>query len=345
MATTSRTENPAVALSRTERRLFAEPYCFEFVQIVRLLKLFNPAASSVGLFRAPETEVVRFGVNPSTSFPASQVQELETRPGLPPILRVNFFGAVGPLGVLPLYYTELVAQRVMARDRTLRDFLDLFHHRLISLFYRAWLKYRFVVPFEQGEEDYFSQYLLDVIGLGTPGLQDRQRVPDLSLLYYTGLFAQQPRSAEGLSLLLSDYFHVPVQIEQFVGAWYELSPDSQCNLDDTAFDSQQLGFGAIVGDEVYDPQSRVRVVLGPLPLPRYLQFLPTGTAYHQLASLVRFYAGDEFDFEVQLILRKGDVPRCQLGAEGESGPRLGWVSWSRTKSMDSDPSETVLQLA
>lgn len=349
MATEGGAENLALAESRIETRLFAEPYCFEFVQAVRLLKCFNPNRSSVGLFRPPETEVVRFGVHASLAFPASEVQELEERPGAPPVLRVNFLGTIGPLGVLPLYYTELVAQRVMARDRTLRDFLDLFHHRLLSLFYRSWTKYRFLIGFEQqGEskkdEDQFSQYLLDLIGLGGEGLQNRQSVSDLSLLYYTGLFAQQPRSAEGLALILSDFFQAPIVIEQFLGSWYDLSPEAQCNLDDTAFDSQQLGLGAIVGDEVYDPQSRVRVVIGPLPLKRYLEFLPTGSAYRPLVSLVRFYAGDEFDFEAQLILKKDEVPRCELGAEGAAAPMLGWVSWSKTNTMDSDPSQTVLQL-
>ncbi len=345
MAATSGSETPVVALSRTEKRLFAEPFCFEFVQVVRLLRMFYPHRSGVGLFRSPDSEVVRFGVHPSLAFPASEVQELEPQKDNPPVLRVNFLGTVGPLGVLPLYYTELVAQRMLARDRTLRDFLDLFHHRLISLFYRSWLKYRFIVGFEQREEDHFSQYLLHEIGLGTPGLQDRQAVPDISLLYYSGLLSQQPRSAEGLTLLLSDFFQTAIRIEQFLGSWYDLTSDSQCSLDDSALENQQLGFGAIVGDQVYDPQSRIRIIIGPLTLSRYLDFLPTGTAYEPLAGLVRLYAGDEFDFEAQLILSRDEVPSFELGAEGDTGPKLGWVSWSKTRTMDYDPSQTVLQLS
>lgn len=109
-------------------------------------------------------------------------------------------------------------------------------------------------------------------------------------------------------------------------------------------DSQQLGFGAVVGDEIWDPQSRVRVVLGPLPLREYLDFLPSGTAFGPLRSLVRFIAGDEYDVEAQLILRREDVPGCQLGAGGASAPQLGWVSWSKSRMMDRDASETILQL-
>jgi type VI secretion system protein ImpH len=327
-----------------EDRLFAEPYCFEFVQAVRLLRHFYPHRKNVGLFQPPHSEVVRFSVRPSLSFPASQVHELEERENAPPVMHVNFMGTVGPLGVLPLYYTELVAERLKEKDRTLRDFLDIFHHRIISLFYRAWQKYRFPVGFEQGEDDTFSQYLLDTVGLGTAGLQNRQAITDKSLLFYAGLFAQQPRSAEGLKLVLRDYFEVPVQIEQFLGAWYQLNPDSQCNLTEASLDCQQLGFGAVVGDEIWDPQSRIRVVLGPLPLKRYLDFLPSGTAYQPLCSMVRFFAGDEFDFEAQLILEREQVPACELGGAGEAAPQLGWVSWSKTRELDYNPCETILQL-
>ncbi len=346
MASPRGPKNPAVTLvrQRLEDRLFAEPYSFEFFQAVRLLRRFSPNQNNVGLNQPPRSEIVRFGVHPSLAFPASEIQSLERRPNLPPLMKVNFMGVVGPQGLLPIYYTEMVIERIRAKDRTLADFLDIFHHRIISLFYRVWQKYRFQVAYEQGEGDQFSQYLLSLIGLGAPALQHRQEIPDASLLCYAGILAQQPRTALGLELILLDYFAVPVRVEQFLGAWYSLDESSQCNLDDTFFDSQQLGFGAVAGDEIWDPQSRVRIVLGPLSLQQYLDFLPSGTAFKPLRSLVRFYAGDEFDFEVQLILQREQAPPCELGAEGAAAPQLGWLSWSKTKPMQSDPSQAILQL-
>jgi type VI secretion system protein ImpH len=344
MASTGGSENLALTRASVEERLFAEPYCFEFVQAVRLLRRFYPNRSGVGLFKSPSSEVVRFGSHASLAFPASEIQELEERPGQPALMRVNFMGAVGPLGVLPLYYTELTAERVRERDRTLRDFLDIFQHRMISLFYAAWRKYRFQVAYEEGEGDEFSGYLLDVVGLGTPALQKRQAIEDYSLLYYSGLLSQHPRSAEGLELLLQDYFGVPVKVEQFLGAWYRLDTDAQCELDDAFSDSRQLGFGTVVGDEIWDPQSRIRVVLGPLALQEYLDFLPSGSAFVPLRTLVRFYASDEFDFEAQLILRRDETPGCELGGEGKTAPQLGWLSWSKTAAMEQNPGQTILQL-
>lgn len=352
MAPTSGSKNLAVTRRSVEDRLFAEPYCFEFFQAVRLLKLFYPQRANVGFFQAPQSEVVRFGVRPSLTFPPSELYSLAAEddpanpppPGCPPMLRVNFMGLVGPTGVLPLYYTELVAERAAARDRTLRDFFDLFQHRALSLFYRAWEKYRFIVPFERGEADKFSHYLFSIIGLGINSLQRRQVLSDHEYLYYGGLLAQQPRSAEGLELMLADYFGVPVKVEQFLGAWYRLDEDAQCNLDDTQADSQQLGFGTVVGDEIWDPQSHARIVIGPLSLKQYLDFLPTGTAFKPLQSMVRFYAGDELDFEAQLILRKEETPPCELGGTDGPVPQLGWLSWAKTKPLQTDPSQTVLQL-
>ncbi len=344
MATAIGTENLALVRSNVEDRLFAEPYSFEFTQAVRLLQIFYPNRSPVGKFSSPDTEVVRFGVRAVLTFPPSELYAIEPRPEKSPLMRVNFMGLIGPLGVLPLYYTELVADRLRERDRVLRDFLDIFHHRMISLFYRAWQKYRFLVGFEQGRGDAFSQYLLDIIGLGTKGLQNRQDLGDLCLVHYAGLIAQQPRSAEALRLVLLDYFQVPVTVEQFLGAWYQLDESSQCNLDDGFAASQQLGFGAVVGDEVWDPQSRVRIVLGPLTLKRYLDFLPSGTAFKPLQSLVNFFAGDEFDFELQLLLKREQTPGLQLGSTGEAAPQLGWVSWSKTRAMEYNPCETILQL-
>jgi len=344
VATTSGREDLALVPGAVENRLRKEPFSFEFFQAVRLLERVCPGRVPVGRFAHPRTEVVRFSVNPSLSFPASEIQSLALREDGPALMTVNFIGLTGPLGVLPLYYTELVYARVIARDTVLRDFLDLFHHRIISLFYRAWEKYRLPVNYGRQELDRFTPHLLCLIGLGTEGLRNRQAVADDSLVFYAGMLAQQPRSSAGLRLLLSDYFDVPVDIEQFVGAWHRLSRDMQCCLDDSNRDSQQVAFGAVVGDEVWEPQARARIVIGPLSLTRYLDFLPNGAAYTRLRALTRFFSGDELDFDVQLILERQDVPRCELGREGANAPQLGWLSWMKSRPMDRNPAETILQL-
>jgi type VI secretion system protein ImpH len=186
--------------------------------------------------------------------------------------------------------------------------------------------------------------LLDLIGLGTEGLQNRQSVADDSLIYYAGLLAQWPRSASALRQVLTDYFEVPVDIEQFAGGWFQLDRETQCCFEDGVTLSEQLGVGAVVGDEIWDQQSSVRVKLGPLTLAQYQDFLPNGTAYEPLCGLLGFFAGSEFDFEIQLILKREEVPPCELGAEAGPAPQLGWVTWMKTASFGRDPGDTLLQV-
>lgn len=344
MAAPGRTENPAVDQPEIARVLDREPFRFDFFQAVRLLERIAPERKPVGRFVNPSDEVARFGASPSLSFPASQIQNFTRPEGGPPMLRVNFMGLTGPSGVLPYAYTELIIERLRAKDRTLRDFLDIFNHRIVSLFYQAWEKYRFTVAYERGERDRFSHHLLDLIGLGTAGLQQRQQVPDDSLLYYCGLLGIETRSASAFRAILSDYFDAPVEIEQFVGAWYPADADTQCAVGEERGASEQLGMGAIVGDAVFDQQSRVRIRLGPLDYAQYREFLPGGDAWRALRSITGFFARGEFDVEVQLILRRDEVPACELDGGGEGAPRLGWSTWMKSKPFERDPGDTVLEL-
>lgn len=337
---------PAAPEAR-ERVLTDDPNAVEFFRAVQLLARLFPERAPVGRFGDPAQEVVRFGANPAISFPASEIQTLDLEPadGGPPRMRVNFMGLFGPQGVLPLHYTSLVTERERARDTALRDFLDLFNHRAISLFYRAWERNRFTAVHERTGDDPLMAHLRDLIGIGTAGLAGRLPVRDEALIYYTGLLALRPRPAVALEHLLEDYFDVPVAIEQFVGGWYALEPATQCALGDESSASSQLGLGAVAGDETWDQQARVRVRLGPLDRAQYDMFLPDGTAYEPLRALVEFFTGDRIDVEVQLILAREDVPACVLGADDDAhGAPLGWCTWLRTAPLARDPDDTILTL-
>lgn len=355
MAPESRSENPPVApvsahgWSEIEELLRERPTSFQFFQAVRLLEQILPDRQPVGRFAPPRKEVVRFASNPDTSFPASQIASIEwpddaEQSGQPPLMRVNFMGLTGPSGVLPLYYSMMVRERLRAKDPTMREFFGLFDHRMISLFYQAWEKHHFAVAYEKGQGDQLTRRVFDFIGMGTPFLHGRQAVPDDALLFYAGLLGPHPRSATALQQLLIDFFEVPVEIEQFVGSWRALDRDSQCQFGDMPNYSQQLGLGVVVGDEIWDQQSGVRIRLGPLTIAQYLSFLPNGKAHQPLRSLVKFFSSGEFDFEVQLVLKREDVPKCELGQDGPTAPQLGWLSWAKAAPHRSDAGETILRI-
>ncbi len=328
-----------------ERALREYPQQFEFFQAVRLLERMQEDREPVGCFAKPEREVASFSVNTSLLFPPSQIHNLQWTEGRRPVLIVNFMGLTGAAGVLPIPYTEFILDRIRAKDRTIPAFFDIFNHRMISLFYQAWEKYRFAVAYERDKRDRFSRHIMALIGLGTGGLQNRQPVPDRSLLFYAGLLSMQARSATALEQLIADYFRVPVQVDQFVGAWYPLKKKDQCCFDESNSLSTQLGFGVIVGDAVWDQQCRVRIKIGPLPVERYLDFLPSGKAYDGLRAVTHFFGRGDVEFEVQLILKQEDVPHCRMGEEGPAAPRLGWFSWMKSKpTFDRNPGDAIFLL-
>jgi type VI secretion system protein ImpH len=333
-------------------RMEEEAPSFEFFQAVRLLERLAPDRAPVGQYAQPSQEVARFKVNQQLSFPASEIQRLEFKENGQAEVTVNFMGLTGPQGVLPLYYTEFIRERFRQRDTSSAAFFDVFNHRMISLFFQAWEKYRFPIAYERGDRDRFSHILLDLVGMGTEGLQRRLPIPDDALIFYSGLLSSRHRPACGLANLIGDYFDVPCEVEQFIGAWYPLNDDSLCVFDAADSFSEQLGVGAIVGDEVYDQQSAVRLVIGPLNLKQYRDFLPDGSAHRPLRDLARFYAGASMDFEVQLILHKDEVPVSHTGLGEEPPPvagptldevQLGWTTWIKTKPRTRDAYEAVLR--
>lgn len=339
MATESGIKDPAVIAdqadaSEVERLLRDSPGSFDFFQAVRLI------LRTLG----GDTGALRFEARKSLAFPPSQIDSLDWDEESVRMV-VSFMGLTGPMGVLPRSYSDLVTDRLRNRDRGLADFLDILNDRMIRLFYKAWEKHRFPVTFERDEQDRLTRYLTAFIGLATPGLQNRLAVRDRSMLLYAGLLGLQPRSATTLEQIIESYFEVPAAVEQFVGSWQQLPASDVSVFDASDSYSEQLGVGAVVGDAIWDQQSRIRVTLGPMKEREYLEFLPTGKAWEALRAVTTFFCGMDIEVEVQLVLDRNDVPQCELGDESEAGPRLGWFTWMKSSpEFDRNPADTVLVL-
>ncbi len=333
----------ATAGQGTLQELVDDHNAFSFFQAVRLLHRLRSDRAPVGGFGDPKDEVVRFAANPSLSFPASEIQDLEDRPDEPWQMMVNFMGLVGHMGVLPYHYSVLAARLRRSRDPGYMAFLDLFHHRLVSLFYLAWERANFFARYERGEPDLISSHLADLLGFGQERVKENLDIDPDALIGYTGLLGPGPRSATALEQMIGHYFQVPVEVEQFLGSWYLLADVDQCRIDeDGVSSSTRLGGGAVVGNEVWDPQARVRIVLGPLDWEEYESFLPSGSAFDELRSVVRFFTNDQLDVELRLVLDRQHVPTLMLGSEEPTC--LGWGTWIRSAPFAEDAGETVLML-
>jgi type VI secretion system protein ImpH len=331
---------------RLEECLFKAPYEFEFFQAVRLLALMDSEQRSLPR-AAKGSDSVRFAVETSMAFPYSSVVKIDgSMNGTPPRMTVSFLGLIGPMGVLPDSYTESAIHQKAFGDPSFAAFFDIFHHRLLALFYRAWEKHHFVIGYEQAKRnnsarDRLSAYLLDLIGMGTPELTNRLPLPDQALLRYAGLLAQRPRSAECLRAFLHDFLGVPIAVEQFLGRWHALDPEELCELGAGGLNSQ-LGDGAVAGDKVWSRQAVIRIVLGPLAADEFFQFLPDGDSFSIATKTIRWFLGPTTDFEMQPVIASGQVPDwCCLGDTRIGGPRLGWCSWLTEEPFEYPASEAV----
>lgn len=315
---------------------------FAFFQAVRLITIVCPKRQSVGLWAKPEQEAIRFHTKQSVSFAPSELHGIEKDRDKFHIT-VNFLGLTGFKGLLPLHYTELALSD--SGNGAFADFLDLFNHRLISLFYRAWEKHHFAIGYEiaghrGSEEDAFTSYLFNLIGLGTSGLRGRLPVPDRLLLAYAGLILQRPHSAAALESILRDYFGVAVKVLGFRGKWHQLRQSDRCYLQSEG-SHNELGRGAIAGDAVWVQQARFTVSIGPLTLTEFRDFLPNGKKFKEAAGVVRFFTDRALEFDIQPILRADEVPLCQTGCDPKRSPRLGWSAWLKATDLHIDVGDAV----
>jgi type VI secretion system protein ImpH len=333
-----------LGFERVRAMMRDEIFRFEFFQAVRLLERMETDRKPVGYFVPPASEAIRFASLASLSFPPSQLYSLDREDGGRLRLVVQFMGLCASITILPNAYTEYLLLQIRNKDLAMRDFFDIFNHRMISLFYRGWEKYRFFVGVEASHADGLSPRLMDFLGLGTTGLQDRNEIPDRALIAYSGLLGRHTKSPGSLKQILEDYFEVPVTIEQFAGTWRSLPPGNRTIFGGPNRASQQLGLGAVVGDEVWEHHGRIRIRIGPLDFDDYRSFLPGPGAYNDLKAWVRYFSSGQFEAEVQLILKRNDVPQCALGLRGREESRLGLVSWLKTKPIAVDPGDAVFLL-
>jgi type VI secretion system protein ImpH len=301
--------------------LAAAPYRHDFYQTLRRIECLYASKPRWGQALRPIDEPVRLGQDPDLSFAPAPLASFESRNGAPPRLQVRLFGLFGPNGPMPLHLTEYARERLrLAGDPTLARFCDIFHHRFLALFYRAWAQAQPHVNRDRPKDDRFTIYIGSFLGMAPASFRDRDALPDLAKFFHVGALIRQVRNAEGLRHILAHFFRVPVEIEEFVGHWMRLGGGERSYL---AREGTQLGLGAVLGGRVWDRQHKFRIHLGPLTLEQYESFLPGGEPLKKLVDWVRMYFSFEFDWDVRLQLKPAEVPKLTLG-----GPqRLGWTTW------------------
>jgi type VI secretion system protein ImpH len=321
---------------KLSKRLSEAPWEFDLFQAMRLIETAHPERSRIGEAKRPLDEPVRFAQEPSLAFAPSALAAFEpANERRAPRLVQRVLGLFGPNGALPIHLTDWARDRARNHgDSAFVRFLDVFHHRMLSLFYRAWAQAQPAVSMDRPRQDFFGRRLAALCGLGAPSLLGRDGAPDLAKLAHAGVFGRQVRSAECLQVLLAGHFCVPVQIEEFVGHWLQIAPEQHSRIGRRE-GFARLGEDAVIGERTWHAQSRFRVVLGPLSFADYERFLPRGRSARPLHDLIKLYVGLEQSWEIKLVLKKQEVPLAWLG----NSVWVGWSSWLGARLTDTDAAD------
>lgn len=315
MAATDRVQSAGIALYA---QLAAKPHAFDFYQALRRLEAAHRNLPRIGDAGRPSDEPVRLAQEPALTFAPANLSAFEPRPHGPPRLSARFLGLFGPHGALPTHITELARERLRSHgDPTLARFADVFHHRLLSLFYKAWRQAQPTACQDRPEADRFAAYLDALVGGGSR----RDWLQTHGKRFFAGLLARHTRCASGLEAILTTYFDLPVKLHAFHAQWLPLPQDQRSAL--AAGKNNCLGRNVVVGKRVWDAQHHFRLSIGPLTLNQYQGLLPGSLGILRLRDWVRLYTDRQYGWRAQLLLRQEEVPRLQLGR----ALRLGWTTW------------------
>lgn len=297
------------------------PWKFSFTALMRYLSARHPDVPEVGQAELPEQEFFRLSQQPALAFAPREIAGIDMRYKAPHI-RLLSLGMLGSNGPLPIHYTEIAKDRLENRkDRTLVDFLDIFHHRFLTLFYRAWSQSQSAAGLDRAGDERFSRY---VAWLNGDEFRETEHLhlPPHARLAASAHLIREARNPDGITCTLSHFLGVPTELQEFVHHWIEITPDERTRLGKPSF-SSVLGEGVVLGDKVPDRQHCFCLVIGPLNFEEYLRFLPNGKDLPVLIEWVRAFVGFEYHWKIQLNIQMESASITQLGGT----QRLGWTTW------------------
>lgn len=304
---------------------------YNLFSILRHLELNQDISKPlIGETVSPSQDLFRLYQNPSMSFIYKNIDTISLKNNKFQIA-VNEIGLLGANSPLPSHLIEFIFQRKhQYGDGAWASFVNMLQHRVLTMFYRSWMNAQSVLSLENKGADKFSRYIASLAGFAVlDGSQSHKYVEHFSKLYFAGYSLQRNRSADNFQSLLSQYFSIPIHVEENIGQWFKLPKEEQTRLGVNK--RYTLGDGLIVGSRVYDVQTKFRITIGPLKLEEFKSFFK-GFNSKRLIEWVRFYVGEEYDWDVQLILAKPEIPKLVLGSHNQ----LGLTTWlgSTNNNMD-----------
>ncbi|UQZ90376.1 type VI secretion system baseplate subunit TssG [Deltaproteobacteria bacterium Smac51] len=301
------------------------PGNFAFAQAVRLVRKKLGGDESLPLCAPGSADNLRFRVNPDLSFPPSDINSISWNyegPSPTVEMTLNLMGLHGAASPLPGYFTEFVTKHQDEESR-LRDFFDLFNHRLICLFFDSWLKYRYHFQYRENASDRLSKRFFSFLGLGHDRLRESEDLDYTRLLSYMGLIAFNGESVGSLETILRHYFaHSEVYITPCVVRRVTIPEDQRTGLGQR---NSGLSLNCVIGETIIDQTGKFRISIRDLNWRVFNTFLPSGDTFPRLGSLVRFVLRSQLSYDVELHLKREEIPPLIIG--GDTQVRLAWSTW------------------
>ncbi|MDL2356932.1 MAG: type VI secretion system baseplate subunit TssG, partial [Pseudomonadota bacterium] len=324
--------------------LFDEPVRHQFRQALRLLLMW--LRSQGVAYDDAFKHVLRFQNSVSLGFPASEIAALKAEFVAEPTeedepatavskvpariaLTPAFIGLLGTNGTLPLHYSErIAAQQLHGKDESARAFLDILSNRMVGLFFEAWGKYRLESKIDTHGIDPLRAMLLQLGGFKGADRHQLRGEDDVQA-YFAAAFRTRPTSAFAIAGALTEYFGVPIEIEQFVGCWDYLGASQLTVLGKAA---PALGHGATLGKRIWRRDRRIRLNIGPLTKAGFDRCLPNGATAAAIKQMLKHFGVANLECEVCLILKPECIRPAVLSAKKQAVNRLGWDSFLTTEN-------------
>jgi type VI secretion system protein ImpH len=300
--------------------LKAEPWRFDYFAVLRHLERVHDNLPRIGDSATLRDEFVLLGQDPFMDFPASNLARIEPPEDKPLQIFVKYMGLLGPQGALPLATTEEAYHYALASDDAFPRFLDVFNHRFLQLFFRAWANSRPIAQHDRPKQDRFHAYVGSAIGIGSEPYRGRDSIPDAAKLRFAGLLGAQAKCASRLAGAVCGLFEVRAEVDEFVGTRLTLDAAEHTFL---GKGHNVLGEDAMLGRGVYSVQDKIRIRIYTETLAQYMRFLPSGDLCEPLADLVYSFNGAQLDWDTELAIPSGAVEPIRLGHFGQ----LGWTTW------------------
>jgi type VI secretion system ImpH/TssG family protein len=308
----------------------------DFWGLVRKLENQNPENPRFGHAKNPAYENVRFGQVPYLYLPASDIAEITEgrKAGIDATIFTYFMGLLGVNGPMPLEFTSYVYQRSFSHfDHTWRRFLDIIHHRMHILYYRAFAQNEQSISFDRPENDPIRNIIKSLTGLPID-MKFGDALNEKLMLSFSHNFSFTSRNREGLEDVLRRLLKTNVKVNDFVVASYDIDPDNYAILGREK--TSILGVNLQIGRKYFSSTHQFEIEIGPVDYELFMMVFSKPLTFINIPlQAIRLYLDRPLNYVCRIHFERGIVSSARLGfydtdlnlARTKWPAQLGYFCW------------------